>query len=863
VTLLDERFEIVAEETAVPAPVSLQARTGRWRVSARLARREMRRRPWRALLAVLMIAVPVAAMVCADVAYRSDQIPADRALAFGTADARLVGDADMNEHRSEIEAQFPAGTTWTWNSFFYAPLRSTAAPDDLVDAVVIVRDLADPLAAGMVRALDGRLPTADDEVLLSRSLAAAFDVSVGDGLTLVRPAQTFTVVGIGDVRPPYLQYPSLLAPGFDLTAIRPDAISYEVLLKGPAFVNESAPPPTYEVTEPETGDTYIQAAFFETPTVPSTDGATLVLGWVFGVMLMGVLGIVVAAAFAVSGRRQLVTIGQLSATGADPGLLRRFLALQGTWTGLIGAALGVGGGLLFVQQLDQLFRNDGRLALQPADWAIVGVTAMAVATIAAVVPTRSLATVSVLSALGGRRPVPPVRRRQLPIGAGLVAGGLAVLFASITVARDSNDTGGDLAIPTIFAALGGISLLVGVCCLCPLAVDAISRFGARRRGVAMLATRSLGRHRARAAALLAAIIAVGAGATAVAAAGEQEIKNQRRSANEVSPAADIIWLQGIRFDRTTGSTVLTAPDLIDPAIRGTVEAVVGTVTWVEASSISDDPRTGTVFIASDDLLAQMGLSIDQRADLSSRDHFVLTPGPVPPDRFLWATPALGLGRAEPIVIPGLHFGYFTPMVSPRLAAERGLVGRAYTLFGRADHQLGRAEVDRIFATRDYAAAYAEEQVFVGLDRTDDTVDINIQCCDSQWEWLTWMRLGTIGGALLLIALIVGLGMALWAAEGRDERDTLVAIGAGPSTLAAIAGLKAWLLAFVGALVAVPLGFGTLRLAVRAAHQPATFPWVFAGALIVVLPLVIGAVTLLGSRIAQHARPVRASTALAD
>ena len=85
--------------------------------------------------------------------------------------------------------------------------------------------------------------------------------------------------------------------------------------------------------------------------------------------------------------------------------------------------------------------------------------------------------------------------------------------------------------------------------------------------------------------------------------------------------------------------------------------------------------------------------------------------------------------------------------------------------------------------------------------------------------------------LLLTTVVVGVGMALWAAEGKDERDALVSIGAGPSVLARVVGLKAWLLALVGGVIAVPLGYGTLRLVVAAAHKQTTFPWLVAAGVV--------------------------------
>ncbi len=147
-----------------------------------------------------------------------------------------------------------------------------------------------------------------------------------------------------------------------------------------------------------------------------------------------------------------------------------------------------------------------------------------------------------------------------------------------------------------------------------------------------------------------------------------------------------------------------------------------------------------------------------------------------------------------------------------------------------------------------------------------------ECCLSPGHWTTWGRLGAIGGALLLtgllltgliIGLIIGLGMALWAAEGRDVRDTLIAIGASPRTLASLAAQKTWILAGVGTFLAVPLGYGTLYAVLRSRDDETTFPWLFAVAAVVALRAVIATITWLGSTLSQCMRRGRSTSAIQD
>ena len=209
-------------------------------------------------------------------------------------------------------------------------------------------------------------------------------------------------------------------------------------------------------------------------------------------------------------------------------MLRRYLALQGTWSGALGVVVGVATGLAIVPLLDGVIANDGRIAIGSIDVVVIALTALVTATAAAIVPTRDLARTSVLAALGGRRPVAKVRPRQVRIGAVLVAGGLTALWLAVTSARNANDTGDGLGAAVVLAGFGGLAVLAGMCCVCPVVVDLVARVGSRRRGATRLATRGLGRHRARSAALVAAIAAIGAAAMAAGATAEEEFATQQQ-----------------------------------------------------------------------------------------------------------------------------------------------------------------------------------------------------------------------------------------------------------------------------------------------------------------------------------------------
>jgi len=67
---------------------------------------------------------------------------------------------------------------------------------------------------------------------------------------------------------------------------------------------------------------------------------------VIGALALAVLGIVIAAAFAVGARRQLRTLGILASNGASPAALRVVVLWQGAWSGLLGSAAGLALGAL-------------------------------------------------------------------------------------------------------------------------------------------------------------------------------------------------------------------------------------------------------------------------------------------------------------------------------------------------------------------------------------------------------------------------------------------------------------------------------------------------------------------------------------
>jgi hypothetical protein len=119
-----------------------------------------------------------------------------------------------------------------------------------------------------------------------------------------------------------------------------------------------------------------------------------------------------------------------------------------------------------------------------------------------------------------------------------------------------------------------------------------------------------------------------------------------------------------------------------------------------------------------------------------------------------------------------------------------------------------------------------------------------------------------GVALVFSVLVVGASLALAAAESRDERDVLSVAGVSPGMLARSAGARAWLLAGLGAAMAVPAGLlpVAVGLAADESTTPFVVPWSTIAVLVVALPLVAAGGAATASAVTQRVRPVRVSTA---
>lgn len=880
----------------------------RWRFAARLARREVRRRPGRTVLVTVLVAVPVLSMTVASVLARTETDSWSERFVRSHGAADIVGyisSANDEAVSDALETSLPAGSTWESVNVVYATARSGDRRSDVEFTDI---SLDSSITNGIVELRSGRAPVAADEVAIDADTAARFDVTVGDTVSLTSPAGQWKVTGIVR-RAEHWGWRTIVFGDFDWTRCRSGFCYQRVYI--------DLPPATSVDQTAKVLASLGQVAQFEARDVPpdyaGDDGTVpteaIAWGWVIGALALSVLGIIIASAFATSARRQLVTLGQLSSNGADQGLLRRTMALQGSWSGLVGSLTGMGLGFVgLVAGRGTIERRVGHrmgsYEVAMSDLVIIAVTGVAAATIAALVPARSIARVPVMAALSGRRPLGAVPRRLIPIGLGLFGGGVFLLVIAATGSSDGS--GSNLF--AVVAVLGGLGVLFGMCCLTPRMVDLLGAVGSRCAGSWRLSARSLARTRTRSAGVVTAVaaagaLAVGGSAVFAAATAETTTTSVLQIPDDTVFISSSLWSneETISVSNPDGVTTVDmvgyrpapipaeALDAVRRVVTGR-EIVRRVALWDPAPYDADsggnplDGRytdvSGVMVVADPEVLDMVGLSETDRERLF--DVGVLTLGDAlssDPD-FSGTAPAIVIHPAgrSPITIEPVApsapidsvAAIWPPLVTPERAQELGLDIASDGLYIRASSRLDDDQLDALQQIQNDRWNFTKVFDPPSSGGAETQVQVSITPSYREPEVASETVVGMVISlaALLFTLLVVAVGLALSAAESRDERDVLVAVGARPATLRRVAGQKAAMLALAGTALSVPTGLVPVIMVLRPLRQtpgelPLDIPWLVIGMLVVSVPLVAGVVTWGSSVVAQRVRPARMSTLALD
>lgn len=844
------------------------SRMAAWRPALRIARRDVMCAKGRSALVAVMVGVPVALVTCLASVYATNDVSDVESIPFRlgamAAELQVAGDGpvwqdpkmaqveavarDADDEQATPAAAQPADSSatvqrleqLTGGRVIDLPSTRTLIRTDRgrLDATALLADVCSPELRGLVSLQQGRLPHADDEVVVSRRLADR-GYAVGSTIRLADGASPATVVGVGEV--PYLDTPQTVVarPGLPLEA---SAVSHRYLLERPTPVgwdevrrlNQSGvvafsravvlhPPTDWQATLPEGAQ----------PWQRSTDRAqkaVLVLV-IFSIVLEVVL--LAGPAFAVGVRRQSRQLALVAATGGAARDVRRIVLAQGATIGagasVVGAALGLGLARLLVWALPR-YRGT-QLGPWDLDWrstAAAAALGAVAALIAAWVPARTASRSDVVAALGWRRRRARSRRGWPVIGMLLVAAGVAVAFTRGT------RPGGE------FAVAGGTLLMVlGAIAAMPALIGLVGRLGARLPLPLRLAARDSARQRGRTAPAVAAVMAAVAGVTALAIGGSSD-SAQRRLEYQPRQPAGVTTIQASDLDAAgwgttdriieeqTGRSVMPVGVLGRPLPHQTTYEPLtvyvplpGCPTTPPPPDVPLDVRCGNwqlggatvdswagrgAVVAEPDTLQQLGYAVgpSQRAVLAAGG--VLVPSaPLVRDGKATVTVyrVTDDGRAADTMTASLPAAYLPPRTTGGLPEYADLVLTPAT----ADaHDLAWVRDTGVLGgdeARPPITKATEDRLEESLSGITPYVDVYTERGYVDDMSLPLLLLALIGGLAVLIGTLTATGLAL--ADARPDLATLAAVGARPRTRRAMAAAQALVIGLLGAVSGVLVG----------------------------------------------------------
>ena len=816
-----------------------------WRPALRMARRDLGRHRVRALLTCLLVALPaVVATVAALAAHNSRWTPEVTVTeTMGGADGQLLvtRHAEVGGKRAlwlspgpapggrgedpparrdpatvDLAALLPAGSE----------LVRTGRPDRWGSAALAtggratVRflELGSPVVAPLASITAGTAPTGPDEVAAPAYAAAELGLldaagePVPDARVELADGSALRVVGVYESE-------AVLDDGGTTLVASPDSRLNEERNGRPdrAYLVDLP-----DLTRPElrelTGrlnaagvafrprDSLLHPRAWGLPGDgnPRLDVAPLVVGALC--VLVGLVEVVllVGAAFAVAARRQVRDLGLLAANGGASTDLRRVLLAQGLVLGVLSSVLGTAAGVwLFLGAHSRLESSFGSYVpwREEIDWrsvVLVAVLGSTTSVVAALLPGWSIGRLTPVAALSGRFPVRPGESRAHR-GAFVLAGaGLAVLLlGGWATSHTFRPRGGEVTLAPAVAALGLLLLLAGAVWATPWLVRRTATLGSRLPFSGRYAFRDAGRHRFRSASAVVALAVTVAGAVMASFLVSAAVRSGQADSQRPEHALEVYAPTGRGLD----------PERIT-AVRAALEQVLGEVEMVTTASIGAPgrlspqlvtpdrlpvvavdrdslvallgPGQGEVLEAFDDGSAVQWASDATGARADAVRVRVTRGGSSADGTDAWTIPAV-TARPAGVLDPGSDL-LAGPVVAPHVVAELGLRARWPSMLAVADRTVTDEDLDRL-------GVYGLE---AWSDDTDVTAALRLQ----------WGGLGLAG---LVTALVVGVAVALAAAERREDTATLAAVGASPGRRRALGAAHGFFLGLVGAALGGAVG----------------------------------------------------------
>ena len=793
------------------------------RATARIAWRGGRRHLRRSSLIFVMIGLPVALVTAGATIARTSVISPQEEISMVMGAADLVVQSPVPSQLAQFERKLPEGsevvTVRAQDLSFVQGGRLIEA--GLVEPNVLMDD---SIFGSLYELRSGRPPRVTGEVALQEDLLDRLNARVGDQVEL--GGHKLTVVG---------------------TAGYPHALDFGLAVVGPGTLASDTPISTALVDLPPGAHIGSLKQFVNNASLTRAEVGDVVVGdakvwetfsFVGGVLALSATGLIAAAAFVVGARRQLRELGILGAAGGEPSHARAVVALTGTTLGFAGGLMGcvVGLGLAYAAHpyLDGLIgRVVGPIEINPLVFVGALLMGTLAATGAAFGPAHAVGKLSVVEALAGRSasPRPPGRIAALG-GVMLLAGGVLTAWATVS---DNN-----------FVLAGGlIAMLLGILLAIPMLVGIVGRVASHLPLSPRLAARDAARHgRQTGAAVAAAVIALGI----PVAVGTWSLSEETYERQSPRLGDDQLYLGtadgGARVEhRSFAANIKSAfPDALLVPLRNAVvpsKRADKDPSVVFAQGVTDEtPNTifgFELFIGDADLLR--AIHAEGGEDALAEGKALVLGGFTPEKGFVRIeSPVRGHGLEVPAV-PVSSPEYFLEsipriLISEATASELGLESEPvshYLLTAPRSISSEDVEVARKIA--------AEHPGYLVLSAED------------YLPRLALVRVAVTGTSLPLGLAILAVAVALVVSESHRSHQVLAAVGAGSLTHRKVVASTSGLLALIAALLAVPAGI-LPTLVVQAssdAGRPLVIPWATIATVVLLTPLVSGAVAGLMSR----------------
>jgi putative ABC transport system permease protein len=853
------------------------------RVGLRLARREFRRQPGRAALVMLMIAIPTAGATVSSVMSRTGEWSGDaqRRANLGTAEssASFIGntppdgvypglasgeptDADVQRLRDALPPDARVEIEHTG-------IDRVRLPTAALSFTVSDANLKSHLGRGRYRVTEGRAPRSRGEAAISTDVARILKLHIGSSVTPERLAHPLKVVGLVSLPQGYRATDLVFTPDV------PPRAQTTALISTPLGVGDV---PGWGISGWQWNKRSV-----------TSDVLWSYVGAAVGLF---VVGVIVAAAFALGARRQLRTIGLLSSSGASPRVVAATLASQGFVAGAAGSLVGIGLGVVGVRLLPHhaLYSMTNQDVHGPVvrvfDLLPLAILGVAAATIAAWFPARTASRLPTLQALASRRPVAIPRRRTWFWSAGALALSAALIVYG-DVAKDS-------AAHRLALVAGFVLPLAAALWVAPIAVRWLETAFTDRSLAWRLAGRSLARNGPRSASVVGAacaVVGLVVGATTLVASWDTQYEDAVSRVPFVRDNQALLensW----QYQPTSANESLSetsappaVPD-VDPSLvrqlhaavpRGKViplSALVSStggdlpqyeVDREDATLYSQYSSSPIVSMATPELLALF----DVPAALRRRDAIVIEPpdGPTPRrvDRggrqgtFIHVAAIVRSDKAS----LGLPRILLSPSFVDRLGWQSRFSGTvalvADTAFTANERQrLELLESDIAWA-QDLRGPPAPGTSYLQTSLTIGTGPYRVT---NHYP----VRAIGFGGSCVLVLAVVAVGLVLNARDSDDERAVLAATGVVPRVSRNVGTRKAALIVMTATAIAIPLALIPVAVLVTTSdNHPAVFrvDWMALAAMAIGLPLVVSAATAFAGYARDVMRPRRPVLLLDD